>query len=279
MVLNKFSDIVAMLKDGGIESPRLEASILVEFVGENKPFEEFSLEEKETLFNALQERLQKKPVCKIVGSKGFYKYDFFVTEDVLSPRPDTELLVEKAIDIIQLSKFEEGKLLEFGVGSGCVVSSIVAEFPKLKAYGLELSPKAIEVAQKNIDSLSLKSQITLVQGSWFDDDLFEKISEFDFDMIVSNPPYIPSEDVSNLEEEVKCHDPLLALDGGRDGLRDYRKIAEVSYKLLKIGGYVLLEIGIGQTKDVVEIFEKQSFILIGIAQDLAGIERCIIFKK
>ncbi len=278
-MLNKITDIIDLLKDGGVDSPRLEANMLIDFVGQGKELELFSDEEKTTLKHMIEKRLAKMPLCKIMGTKGFYKYDFFVSEDVLSPRPDTEVLVEKAISYLEKEKLLSPNVLEFGLGSGCVLLSIISEFSKGRAVGLEFSEKAILVAQKNVSLLKQEEKVEIVQGSWFDENLLYKLGGQKFDMIVSNPPYIPSCDIDGLEQEVKGFDPLLALDGGLDGLRDYRQIAKASRELLKEEGYILLEIGINQTKDVVEIFEKQGFNLQEICKDLAGIERCIIFKK
>ncbi|MFV0626530.1 MAG: peptide chain release factor N(5)-glutamine methyltransferase [Alphaproteobacteria bacterium] len=276
---NSLQEILNKLKDGGVSAPRLEVSMLVEFVGQGKDFIAFTSEEKDTLFELIEKRLRGMPVCKMIGSKGFYKYDFIVSEDVLSPRPDTEILVEKAIDILKQEKLNTPKVLELGLGSGCVLLSILSEFDDISGVGLELSEKAIAIAQKNVHLLEQTKKTQIVEGSWFDENLAEKLSNQTFDIVVSNPPYIPSQDILSLDVEVKNFDPLSALDGGEDGLRDYRKIAEVSKSILKNGGHILLEVGINQADAVVKIFENQRFELIEKAKDLSGIERCIIFKK
>ena len=137
---------------------------------------------------------------------------------------------------------------------------------------------ALEIAKKNALKLNIDSQIKFINASWFDDDFF---AHFDskFDVIVSNPPYIPSKDISNLDEEVKCFDPMLALDGGIDGMDSYKKIAEVSYKLLNDEGLIFLEGGINQAQEIANIFINSGFKLQDIIKDYAGVDRCIFLKK
>ncbi|MDD4557294.1 MAG: peptide chain release factor N(5)-glutamine methyltransferase [Alphaproteobacteria bacterium] len=278
-MMNNLQELITFLKEAGLSAPRLEATLLVEFVGKGKSIEDFSTSETQNLKELLEKRCVKHmPLCKIVGQKGFYKYDFIVSENVLSPRADTEILVEKAIDYLNSKKLSKPKILELGLGSGCILFSILADVKCAVGVGLDISEKALAIASQNLNLLGLKKRAKLLQGSWFDEKCLEE--EFEtFDVIVSNPPYIPSADVLELDTEVKDYDPLIALDGGEDGLRDYRKIAEVSKKLLKPDGYIFLEIGINQAQDVIKIFENQLFKLVEVVKDLARIERCIILKK
>lgn len=249
----------------GIENPRLEAEILLEYCNENNS----------DLQSLINKRKSGVPLCKIVGHKGFYKHDFIVSEDVLSPRSDTEVLVEKAIEILQ-DKIENSKILELGVGSGCILLSILSDIQNASGVGVDISSKALEITKQNIKKLELEDKVETICSSWFDEDLLSKLST-KFDMIVSNPPYISSSDVLSLDDEVKKYDPLLALDGGIDGLRDYKQIAKISKYLLKKGGVILLEVGIFQYKDVISIFENQSFELVSIIKDLSNVERCLLF--
>lgn len=252
--------IIEILSQAGISSPRLEASMLQAAAGSEEELQSF-----------IEARLEGKPICKIIGSKGFYKHDFLVNENVLSPRPDTEILVEKALELLS----GDNTILELGVGSGCIITSILAELPTLKGVGVDISPKALEVAEKNAKLLGVNDRLTLLNKSWFDESfLCDK-----FDVIISNPPYIPTEDIHTLDSAVKDYDPVLALDGGIDGLRDYRQIAKISPLLLKDSGHILLEVGINQAQDVSEIFTSQGFKLVDIIKDLNQIDRCIILQK
>ena len=224
----------------------------------------------------IQSRIKHMPADKIIGIRGFYKYDFLVNTDVLSPRPDTEILLEEALSIIQ----EKGhtRVLELGVGSGCVITSILAENKRLQGYGVDISQPALDVAKKNASWLKVEDRLNLYQKDWFDKD-FVNIFENKFNIIVSNPPYIPSKEIAALDEEVKNYDPLYALDGGEDGLKSYRQIAIIAPYLLESDGYILLEVGEGQAEDVIAIFEKQNFKCEKIVADLSGINRCIVLKK
>ncbi len=267
---NKNAQIKERLTKAGIENPRLETELILERFSDEKIIEEI-----------INKRLEGWPLDKLLNSKGFYKHDFYTDENVLSPRPDTEILVEEAIKIInnQKSKIKNLKLLDLGVGSGCILLSILLECPNVIGTGIDISPKALEVAEKNLKLINYnqKSKIKnlkLSRHDWFKDKI-----EGTYDIIVSNPPYIPSADIKNLDKEVREHDPVLALDGGDDGLDSYRRIAKIANQLLTIDGYILLEVGINQADAVVNIFTEENFKLHKIAKDLSGIDRCIIFKK
>ena len=277
---NLFEDVTMRLAEGQIPSPRLEARLLIANAlgidaNELNPFV-VKLDDAQTekLMQSVQDRLKHKPICKIVGKKAFYKYDFQVDCNVLSPRPDTEILVEAAIHLGH--KNQLNRVLDLGTGSGCILLSVIAELPNAKGVGVDISDKALAVAQTNAEMLGLVSRVEFVRGSWFDDALGWNNK---FDLIVSNPPYIKSEDINKLEPEVKDYDPMLALDGGADGYRDYKKLAERIPSWLKDGGYVLLEVGINQAEDVAHIFQEKGLSLCEIAKDLSGINRCVILKK
>lgn len=261
---SQYNNLVKSLSDFGVSSPRLEAEILLEYHNASK--EDVSI--------LLEKRLSGMPVCKIVGYKGFYKHEFIVDENVLSPRPDTETILETSISI--LNDKINASVLELGIGSGCITLSLLKDIETMKAVGVDISPKAIEVANKNAQLLDVKNRFKTIVSSWFDESLPQQLAQ-KFDLLISNPPYIPSKDIDELDVEVRKYDPMLALDGGIDGLRDYRQIAKISRNLLKEGGTVVLEIGIGQARDIIEIFEKQGFILLSVIKDLAQIERCLVF--
>lgn len=281
-MINAVQKIAEILKAHQIEDAKLEARMMVASVlnlEANDLFfscPELNAEQDKQLEELVAKRINHYPLCKLLGKKGFYKYDFVVSEDVLSPRPDTEILVEAAIAYAK--KMNAQKILDLGTGSGCIILSILGDVEKLKGLALDSSEKAIGIAKQNAQHLGLENRIKFIHGSWFDEEIVSNLGN-DFDIIVSNPPYIPSQDIEHLEEEVKNHDPLSALDGGVDGMNHYRKIAAISYQMLKEKGYVFLEGGIGQEKQIAQIFEKEGFILDDILKDYGGINRCIILKK
>ncbi len=228
-------------------------------------------------FNVLlQKRINHCPTDKIIGHKGFYKYEFIVNENVLSPRPDTEIMVEETSSIIARENIDN--ILEFGVGSGCIILSLLADNPNLTATGIDISNEALAVSRANAASLGVTQRVKFINASWFDSDIEAKINER-YNLIISNPPYIPSAEIETLDEEVKCFDPKIALDGGNDGLRDYRQIAKLSARLLNDGGFLIFEIGEMQKDDVINIAAEQKLSLVDVLHDLSGTERCIILKK
>lgn len=278
-LLNKIAEI---LRQNAISSPRLEARRILSFICQKSEDEvsledrELSLEESKKLDEIISQRLSHKPLDKILGTKGFYKYDFIVSEDVLSPRPDTEILVEEAIRLLSSDKAQT--IIDFGTGSGCILLSLLAESKMWRGQGVDVSVKALKIAKQNASLLGLEKQVAWVNKSWFDEDLAQ-VLDSPVDMIVSNPPYIPSKDIAQLEDDVKLYDPIQALDGGEDGLEHYRQIAKVSVSLLKDGGYILLEVGIYQAQAVAEIFCQAGLQLVNIVSDLGQIARCVILKK
>lgn len=270
------------LQQKGIETSRLELRMLIGFVLGIDPndvrFYKQELTEQQMIkFDQLiQQRSLHCPVDKIIGQKGFYKYDFVVNSDVLSPRFDTEIVVENALELLKLKASPQ--ILELGIGSGCILLSLLAELPTGMGQGIDISAKALKVAQTNAKKLGVFQRLHLEEASWFDEDFWAKTKQ-QYDLIVSNPPYIPSQDLAKLDREVKDYDPLTALDGGADGLRDYRQIAKLAQQLLKDEGYLLFEAGYGQAEDIKAIGQANNLKLVKIVKDLNHIERCIILKK
>ncbi len=269
------------LAAGKIESPRLEARLLIADILNVNPNSisaqiMISNEDEKKLRMNLEKRLKGMPLDKILGHKAFYKYDFEVSEDVLSPRPDTEVLVEAAVQIAKTQNIKN--LLDLGVGSGCILLSILKENDQLSGTGVDVSQKALHTAQKNASNLALKDRCSFLCKDWNASD-FGKCFDQGFDMIVSNPPYIKTSEIEKLETEVKDYDPMIALDGGEDGLNGYRQIAFFAPKLLNQNGYILLEVGAGQAAAVRHIFEEKGLSYLETLSDLSGIERVIILKK
>ncbi len=276
-----FNNICEILRKNRIESPRLEARILAGFVLNKEysiisGFEELSADEQEKISLLAQKRIAGCPIDKIIGKKSFYKSDFFVDENVLSPRPDTEILVESAIEIAQKNDFSS--VVDLGTGSGCILLSVLQDCPNLHGLGIDASQDALKTAEKNMKSLNLTDRATLLHLSWNNVDFAQKIGK-KFDMIVSNPPYIPESDAASLAKEVINFDPKEALFAGSDGLKDYRAIAKVAPNILNDGGYILLEAGIHQAEEIEKIFETAGFVWQKTVNDLASIPRCVILKK
>ena len=281
MAQSVYEELIRRFIEAKIPSPRLEARLLIAAAADTDADNissdtVLSDDAKKRLEKMAEERLKHKPLDKIIGHKAFYKYDFIVNENVLSPRPDTEILVEEAIRLLTSDKAQ--KIIDCGTGSGCILLSLLAENKLWQGQGVDISPKALDIARQNAALLGVAPQVRWINKGWFDADLGLSLDS-PVDMIVSNPPYIPSQDIQSLDEEVKNYDPLLALDGGEDGLNHYRQIAKVSSPLLKEGGYILLEVGIYQAQEVAEIFCQAGFNLVKIVSDLGQIARCVILKK
>ncbi len=277
---NLFLQAVQTLAEAQIENPRLETRLIFASVLHCYPseiFQDISLTspEIEKINDMLKQRIKHKPLDKILGHREFYKYDFIVNEDVLSPRPDTEILVEAALEI--LHNISNAKILDLGCGSGCIIETLLKEIPSASGCAVDISANALKIAQKNADNLAVNEHLNFINANWFTDDFTAQIGK-KFDMIVSNPPYIPSADIAVLDTEVKDYDPLLALDGGQSGFESYERIAQIAPKLLNNGGYILLEAGYGQAKQIANIFITQGFDLLKIVNDLSDIERCVVLR-
>jgi len=227
---------------------------------------------KEALDIFVSLRLDGIPFQYIVGDQPFRYLNLKITPEVFIPRPETELLVDRAIE---LAKDLTGQItiVDMGTGSGALALSLAQEIPQGYIYALDISPEALKVARENAFLCHLENRVTFIQSNLFenlDPGLKGKI-----DMIVSNPPYIPSFSLSSLPREVQ-KEPLIALDGGSDGLKFYREISAVAPQYLKSGGYLIFEVGMGQADRVVEMMEKTgNFKEIEVFKDYAGIERIV----
>ncbi len=268
---NLREELIAALIKGGIRSPRLETDIILKQAAPRYP--QITQSEQEQVKAMLQRRLNHEPLDKIIGEREFYKSVFKVNQDVLTPRPDTEILVEEAIKLLEGR--EDVVVMDLGIGSGCILLSILKDCPDIKGIGVDISEKALKVAQENAQRLEVEKRCALKNCSW----LQLEIEKESIDMIVTNPPYIASQEIETLDEEVKNYDPRVALDGGEDGYKSYKEIAQIAPNLLKRGGYILIEAGIRQAQKIGEIFEKEGLILEKTVKDLGGINRCVILKK
>jgi release factor glutamine methyltransferase len=211
-------------------------------------------------------RVQGEPISRIRGWKDFYGRVFQITADVLDPRPDTETLVEAGLARLPA----RGRVLDLGVGSGCVLVSLLAERPDASGVGVDVSPAALVVAQANAGRLGVLDRATWIEGGWA-----VATGLGTFDVVVSNPPYIPTGEIPMLDREVREQDPGLALDGGADGLCAYRAIVPVAMGALADGGWLVLEVGAGQAGEVAALLSGEGFADICTRRDLGGHERVV----
>lgn len=223
-------------------------------------------------FNKLINRRKKnEPVAYIVGYKEFWNKQYKVNSDVLIPRPDTEILVEEVIKSIQINS--SLNILDIGTGTGCVLLSVLNERKKCYGIGLDISKKAINIAKHNAKIQQIKNRIKFINSS------IDKFYVGKYDLIISNPPYIKTGDIKNLDKGVSFYEPEVALNGGQDG---YSKIREVVYKssvLIKKKGKLFLEIGYNQKNEVIRILNYNKFYINKIVKDLGKNNRCIISTK
>lgn len=231
----------------------------------------------------IQRRAQREPVARILGRRGFWQDDFIITKDVLDPRPDTETLVETAleagleyVDQKALERREPLSLLDLGTGSGCILLSLLFELPEAQGIGVDLSEEALGVATQNAQRTGLTNRATFQPGSWWSP-FAEKVGPL-FDLVVSNPPYIPSADIDGLAPEVQDYDPRLALDGGIDGLICYRAILEKAKLYIRPQGSLIFELGIGQDASVIELAEQHGLVVSALREDLNAVPRVLWLK-
>jgi release factor glutamine methyltransferase len=269
------------LDESGVGSSRLDSLILlsyaISFSREQLIFNpdfELDFAQQQNFFTLLERRKARQPVSQIIGKREFFGGDFFVNSDVLDPRPDSESLIELVLERFPNCD-EEIKILELGVGSGCLIITLLKAFKNAAATAVDVSDKALEVAKKNAQNHQVLERLKLQNSN-----LFSALNDSSkFDLIISNPPYIPSKEIENLQAEVRLFEPLLALDGGVDGLDFYRKIAAQSQNFLSENGQIILEIGFGQKEDITKIFTQKNFSLEASKLDLPSVERALCFVK
>ncbi len=271
------SKATLQLEKAEIETPRLDAEILLAFVLNWQRLKLYtdaekilSADEVGRFENLIARREKKIPVAYLIGNKEFFGLNFFVNENVLIPRPDTEILTQLAIENLGGKKI----FLDLGTGSGAICISICKFVKNSRAFAADISESALEVAKFNAKKFGVEDRINFFCGN-----LFEPFAGKKFDAIISNPPYIPTAEIKNLQAEVKT-EPLQALDGGADGLNFYRKIISAAPEFLFSGGFLALEIGSNQADDVKKIFsDNKNFYDTEIFQDLAGLDRVIAARR
>ena len=265
-----------ILKSNNIETPKLKARLLLQYILKKSRqylivYDNKEIEKKEQweYFVNIEKIANGMPLQHITHTQEFMKMYFFVNENVLIPRPDTEILVEEVITLAKT--MDKPKILDLCTGSGAIGIAIAKNVPTATVYAVDISGKALEVAQKN--AYNLKAKVKFVKSN-----LFKNLNNIKFDIIVSNPPYIKKEDIKLLSNEVQ-KEPRIALDGGYDGLDFYRKIASQAIDYLKFESYLCFEIGFDQKEDVTEIIkDTKHYGDIYCKKDLYGNDRIIISK-
>jgi len=267
-----------ILKTKFIQTAQLDAEILMAktinadrkyiILNHDKNLNEESLK----YFNKLiTERASMKPIAYLVNKKFFWKSDFYVTNETLIPRPDTELLIEQ---ILQLTKNKNKmRVLDIGVGSGCILLSILKEKKKFSGIGIDISKNCLFISKINAIKLKLYSRVRFYKSD------VDKFTLGKYDLIVSNPPYIKKHNLKYLDRNVANFEPKLALNGGLDGLSEIRKVIKKSSELIKRNGIFILEIGFDQKNKVINLLKEKGFYINSTLKDLAKNDRCIVSTK
>ena len=263
-----------LLKEKNISTHVLDSELLLS-KSLKKPREEILINLKENLNekvlvdfnNYLIRRSKKEPIAYLLGEKEFWSRKFFVNKDTLIPRPETELLVDKLVNIFKKKRMT---ILDIGTGTGCIIISLLIELKNSTGMAVDISKKAISVTKKNANKFNLSHRIKFMHKS------FKELYGKKFDLIVSNPPYIRRSDIKNLSDDIKKFEPKMALDGGNDGLDLIKKIIYKSKKILKINGTLALEIGNGQINKVSKILIDNKFRISCVIKDYRNNVRCVI---
>ncbi len=274
-----YRDLLDQFRSAKLASPDLDARLLMAAaVGVDDvaliadPDRPVDAHHVHVLQEFVRRRLSGEPVSRILGEREFWGLSFSLNSATLDPRPDSETLVEAVLTQVT-DKMAELRILDLGTGTGCLLLALLSELPNAQGLGVDCSPDAIEAARGNAEGLGLGGRSMFRVGNWG-----EGIDET-FDVVISNPPYIPSADIDELALEVRSHDPMAALDGGVDGLTAYREIAQATVRLLKPRGAAFWELGIGQFDDVAKIASHAGLKASGLHSDLAGVPRVIGLKR
>ena len=267
-----------ILKSKFIPNPILDSEILMAKII-NKDRHYILLNSSDTInksdlnnfYNLIKQRSLGKPVAYLTKKKSFWNSEFLITKDVLIPRPDTELVVENVLRLTkQKSKIN---ILDIGVGSGCIIVSILKERENFRGTGIDLSKKCLIISKKNAIAHKVSSRLKLYKSD------IDKFNLGKYDLIVSNPPYIKTLKLRYLDRDVAEFEPRLALDGGLDGLSEIRKVIKKTSELIKKNGKFILEIGFDQKSRVINLLKREGFYINSTLKDLANNDRCIVSTK
>jgi len=267
-----------VLKDNSIKNPYLDSEILMAKVI-NKDRKYILLNPKTYLdtkdLNFFQKLIKKRsignPIAYLINKKFFWNSEFIVSNETLIPRPDTELIIEKVLKLTVHKK--KLNILEIGIGSGCIILSILKERKSFHGTGIDISKSCLNISKLNAFNLKLSSKLKLYKSN------VDKFTLGKYDLVISNPPYIKKNKLKYLEKDVAQFEPKLALNGGLDGLSEIKKVIKKSSELIKKNGKFVLEIGFDQTNEVVSLLKKKGFYINSINKDLANNDRCIVCTK
>jgi release factor glutamine methyltransferase len=227
----------------------------------------------ERLTHFARRRLAREPVTRILGERGFWSLDLEVAAEVLDPRPDSETLIDAALRLFADRQEEPLRLADLGSGSGALICALLDIFPNATGLAVDISECARDLTRRNLARCGFVARAEARLGDWVD------LREGDFDLVVSNPPYIASGEIDRLDPEVRDYDPRVALDGGLDGLDAYRSLALALPRLLKPGGRAVVEVGWTQAADVLRTLDSPSLRCVGTQRDLAGVERAVLLER
>jgi len=267
-----------ILKNKSINSAKLDSEILLaSVINKDRKYlilnDDQNIKEKNLIHfqKLINKRSFREPIAYLTNKKHFWNYKFFVTKDTLIPRPDTELIVEQ---ILKLTKSKtKMKILDIGVGSGCILLTILKERKNFYGVGVDISKKCLNISKINAKNLEVSSRV-----KFFKSDV-DKFDQGKYDLIVSNPPYIKKFDLKYLEKDIANFEPKLALDGGLDGLSEIRRVITKSSELIKKNGKFVLEFGFDQKNKVINLLKDKGFYINNISKDLANNDRCIVSTK
>jgi len=278
----QFKEAWKQFQQAGIDSARIDARILLGFVlggGAERVLAEshrnLTKAESKTFETLVRRRLTHEPISHITGQREFWSLPFKVSAATLIPRPDSETIIETALESV---KTPPKKILDLGTGSGCLLLALLNEWETSKGIGLDACPEALAIAQENAQTLGLDRRAKFVHGNWQRDQWFINLGG-PFDMVISNPPYILDQDIEGLDVGVRDFEPRSALAGGADGLNAYRIIIQSLSSVLNTKGLVVFEVGQGQDHQVMHMLKSQEFINIESRQDLSGIARVVMAQS
>jgi release factor glutamine methyltransferase len=280
-VLEAIQKSADFLAKKGVESPRLQVELLLAHLlkmPRMKLYLNFeralSPAETDALRELVKRRGLREPLQHITGSTSFCGYETAVSRRALVPRPETELLAEAGWTFLATCNLQPATVLDFGTGTGCIAIALTAKCPNAKITALDVSPEALALARENAARNHVAERVEFLQGDGF----AALTAGTQFDLIISNPPYIPSAEIETLQPEVRDFDPLAALDGGADGLDFYRMLAAQAKPFLKPDGKIMLEFGDGQAATIRKIFENEKWIVEAVKEDYSQRARILIAK-
>ena len=264
----------SILIDSNIISAKLDSEILMsQAIRKNKKFiilnlhKEIKKRDLDYFDDLIQERAKSKPIAQIIKKKDFWKYEFIVNNNVLIPRPDTEILIEQALKLVKNKN--RLQILDIGIGSGCILMSILKEKKNFIGTGVDISNKSLQISKVNGQKLRINNRLRLFKSN------IDNFNTGKYDLIISNPPYIKKNNLKCLEKDIGF-EPKQALDGGLDGLSEIRKVINKSSELIKKSGHFIIEIGFDQKNKVKKILRDKGFYIKKTVKDLSNHDRCIV---